>query len=233
MPITPASLTFLRQLKKNNRREWFEANRERYENDIRQPLRELVEEMDVRLAKIAPEMVGDPKRSIFRIHRDIRFSADKSPYKTNAACYFYHRGAASGVGENAVGGAGFYVHVEPGGSMVGGGYWRPPRPALNKLRERIAEDVESLEKSLGGPLKKRFGALSEEDMLKRVPRGYAPDHPAERWLRRQSFTTGRMLTDDEITSPQLLKELERDFAAMVPLVRWINETLGHRTASSR
>src|SRR5215510_1637916 len=132
--FTSATLNFLRQLKRNNRRDWFEENRERYESDVKQPMRDLVEEMDVRLAKLAPEIVGDVKRSIFRIHRDIRFSADKSPYKTNVACYFYHRGAGSGVGENALGAAGFYVHVEPGKSMVGGGYWRPPRPALTRIR---------------------------------------------------------------------------------------------------
>src|SRR3954465_3268464 len=97
--------------------------------------------MDVRLAELAPEIGADPKRSPFRIYRDIRFSNDKSPYKTHAACWFYHRGGGSKVGSEAEGGsAGFYFHLEPGHSMVGAGIWMPPRPLLNKLRDAIAED---------------------------------------------------------------------------------------------
>ena len=84
----PAALTFLRGLARNNKREWFEANRERYETEVKRPLQVLVEEIDARLGEIAPEMVGNPKRSIFRIYRDVRFSKDKSPYKTNAAAWF-------------------------------------------------------------------------------------------------------------------------------------------------
>ncbi|MFL5575952.1 MAG: TIGR02453 family protein, partial [Gemmatimonadaceae bacterium] len=91
--FAPASLRFLRGLAANNRKEWFEARRETYEREVRAPLRELVEEMDVRLATVAPEIVGDTKRSLFRIHRDVRFSRDKSPYKTHAACWFFHRAA--------------------------------------------------------------------------------------------------------------------------------------------
>ena len=96
--FTPAAMRFLTSLKRNNTREWFQAHRDAYERDVREPLAALVEEMDVRLAELAPEIVGDPKRSLFRIHRDVRFSNDKSPYKTNAACWFYHGDAGRGVG---------------------------------------------------------------------------------------------------------------------------------------
>src|SRR6266542_2229693 len=91
MPFTTATFTFLRGLARNNRKPWFEAHRAEYEAVVVQPMRELIEEMDVRLASFAPEIIGDPKRSMFRIYRDIRFSKDKSPYKTHAACWFYHR----------------------------------------------------------------------------------------------------------------------------------------------
>ena len=115
------SLTFLRRLRRNNRREWFTANRERYETFVRRPLEELVEEMDARFARFAPEITGHTKRSIFRIYRDVRFSADKSPYKTHAACWFFHRDAGKGVGgTNPQGGAGFYFHIEPGASISSG-----------------------------------------------------------------------------------------------------------------
>ena len=110
--FTAASLRFLRGLARNNRRDWFEAHRRDYETSVLFPMRDFVEEMDVQLARLAPEMVGDPKRSLFRIYRDVRFSTDKSPYKTHAACWFYHRDASHRVGQEAHGGgAGFYFHV--------------------------------------------------------------------------------------------------------------------------
>ncbi|MDQ2890862.1 MAG: TIGR02453 family protein, partial [Gemmatimonadota bacterium] len=89
----PGALKFLRSLARNNRREWFEANRSRYESDVKFPLQVLVEEIDARLGEIAPEMIGNPKKSVFRIYRDVHFSKDKSPYKTNAAAWFFHRDA--------------------------------------------------------------------------------------------------------------------------------------------
>src|SRR6059036_1548613 len=139
--FTPASLAFLRGLARHNNKPWFEAHRESYENDVRAPMRALIEELDVRLARLAPEITGDPKRSMFRINRDIRFSKDKSPYKTHAACWFRHRDADRRVGSEAEGGgAGFYVHIAPGSSFLGAGIWMPPRPVLNRLRDAIAQD---------------------------------------------------------------------------------------------
>ena len=108
------ALAFLRGLARNNTREWFQAHRDDYEREVRAPLAALVEEMDVRFAALAPEIVGDPKRSLFRIHRDVRFSNDKSPYKTNVACWLYHMDAGRGVGGDAAhGGAGFYFDIGP------------------------------------------------------------------------------------------------------------------------
>src|SRR5437867_11016898 len=141
MPFTTATLRFLRGLARNNRKTWFEAHRAEYDGVLQAPMRELIEEMDVRLARVAPEIVGDPRRSLFRIYRDIRFSKDKSPYKTHAACWFYHRNAGRKVGSEAdAGSAGFYFHLQPGKSMIGAGVWMPPRPQLNKLRHAIAND---------------------------------------------------------------------------------------------
>src|SRR5882724_3211827 len=141
MPFTAATLTFLRGLKRNNEKPWFEAHRAVYEGFVKGPMLELIEEMDVRLARFAPEIIGEPKRSMFRIYRDIRFSPDKSPYKTHASCWFYHRDGSRAVGREAVGGgAGFYFQIAPGNSFAGGGMWRPPREALLNIREAIAED---------------------------------------------------------------------------------------------
>ena len=228
--FTPATLRFLRGLTRNNRKPWFEAHRAEYEAAVKGPLRELIEELDVRLAHFAPEIVGDPKRSMFRIHRDIRFSADKSPYKTHASCWFYHRDGTRAVGREAAGGgAGFYFQIGPGNSFVGGGMWMPPREALGRLRGAIAEDPGRFARIAGDArVKRRFGGLSDEAMLKRVPRGFAPDHPAARWLKYQSFVTGRELPDAQAVSARLPALLEADFRLMVPLVRWINGVLGLR-----
>ena len=233
--FTTASLTFLRGLARNNRRDWFEAHRGDYETAIQGPMRALVEEMDVRLARLAPEIVGDPKRSVFRIYRDIRFSKDKSPYKTHVACWFFHRDASHRVGqESHGGGAGFYFHLQPGRSMDGGGLWMPPREALGKLRDAMAEKPAAFERTVLAPaVRRRFGDLDDEAVLTRVPRGYAPDHPAARWLRFRSFTMGRMLTDAQVTGARLPDLLAADFALMLPLVRWINGALGLKSAARR
>src|SRR5205809_963807 len=124
MLFSTATLTFLRGLKRHNDRVWFEAHRAEYEAVVKRPMRELIEEMDVRMARFAPEVVGDAKRSMFRIYRDIRFSPDKSPYKTHASCWFFHRDGSRAVGREAGGegaGAGFRAASRrttrrPGGS---------------------------------------------------------------------------------------------------------------------
>jgi uncharacterized protein (TIGR02453 family) len=226
--FTDSSLRFLRGLARHNDRAWFEAHRDDYEQHVKAPMARLIEEMDLRLRRFAPEMTGDPKRSMFRIYRDVRFSKDKSPYKTHAACWFFHLDASSKVGREANGGgAGFYFHVEPGASLVAGGCWMPPAPALRRFRGAIAADPWRFESIvLAKSLRKRFGPLSEESMLTRLPRGFDAGHPAARWLRYQSFTLSRALTDAQVTSARLTSAIESDFAAILPLVRWLNSTLG-------
>ena len=230
----PALFRFFASLKRHNERGWFEGHRVEYESQVRGPMRAFVEEMDIRLARLAPELLGDPRRSLFRIHRDVRFSADKSPYKTHTACWFFHRDAGRGVGSEAHGGAGLYVHLEPNQSMVGGGIWMPPKPTLDLIREAIAEHPTALAKLLQAPaFRRRFGGLSDEARLTRVPRGFAPDHPAGEWLRLKSFTAGRELTRDEALDPKLPARLETDFRTLLPLVRWLNAAIGFLPATSR
>jgi len=232
MPFSSESLTFLRGLAKNNNKPWFEAHRSDYEATLREPMCELIEELDARFRRFAPEIGGDPKRSMFRIYRDIRFSKDKSPYKTHAAAWFNHRKASSKVGtEAANGSAGFYFHLEPGRSMVGAGVWMPPRPQLNRIRDAIAEDHDGFGRLAKG-LNRRYGGLDDESMLKRAPRGYAEDHPAAKWLRYQSFTSGRTLTDSQVVGSRLPALLEKEFTGLLPLVRWLNGALGLPTASA-
>lgn len=233
--IPARGITFLRGLAKNNRKEWFEEHRADYERYLKQPMMQLIEEVDVRLADITPEIIGSPKKSMFRIHRDVRFAKDKSPYKTNVACWFFHRDSGSGVGSEAAhGGAGYYFHTSPTGSFCGGGIWMPPRPALQRIRQSLVDDTEGWEEIvLSRGFKRRFGALDPEAMLVRTPRGFDPEHPASEWLRFQSFTAGVELSAKDVSSAALPDILGKHFAAMAPMVRWLNEALGLKPSSMR
>ncbi|HEX3927009.1 MAG TPA: DUF2461 domain-containing protein [Gemmatimonadales bacterium] len=228
------AFTFLRQLRRNNTREWFEAHRNDFAVAVQLPMRALIEEMDVRLARVAPELVGDPRRSMFRIHRDVRFSRDKSPYKTHAAAWFYHSGAGRGVGGEAHGGAGFYIHVEPGQSSVGGGIWMPPAATLALIREQLAEKPAAFGRLVRAPAFRRaYGDLDSEAMLTRVPRGFAADHAAAEWLRYKSFTAGRMLADSDVLGERFPSLLEREVVRLLPLIRWLNTAIGHAPRARR
>jgi uncharacterized protein (TIGR02453 family) len=234
MPFSQRALRFFRGLARHNEKAWFEAHRDEYETEVRQPMRELIEDLDVRFGEFAPEIGGDPRRSMFRIYRDIRFSKDKSPYKTHAACWFHHRNAARNVGSEAdAGSAGFYFHLQPGGkSGLGAGLWMPPRPQLKKLREAVTDDLNGFDRMVRS-IPRRFGGLDDDGSLKRMPRGYAENHPAAKWLRYQSFTSGRTLTDAQVTSTSLAGFLAREYEALLPLVRWLNGSLGLKRASRR
>ena len=231
----PAAFQFLRDLARHNQKDWFEANREVYERELREPMRRLVEALDARLGRIAPEIVGDPKRSMFRIHRDVRFSANKSPYKTNAGAWLYHRGAGRKVGrEGEGGGAGFYFHIDPTTCFVAGGIWMPAPPALLRVREAIAARPTALARlTRAQGFHRRFDRVTDEVKLRRVPRGFPPDHPAAEWLKLQSFTARASIERSVVTSPRLVDSLCRDFALLLPLVRWLNRALGHPPARTR
>jgi uncharacterized protein (TIGR02453 family) len=231
----PAAFRFLRDLARNNEKAWFEAHRDVYEREVREPMRRLVETLHAKLGSIAPEIVGDPKRSMFRIHRDVRFSRDKSPYKTNAGAWLYHRDAGRKVGRgDEGGGAGFYFHIDPTTCFMAGGLWMPARPALLRIREAIAAQPTALARlTSAAGFRRRFDGLSEEAKLLRVPRDFPPDHPAAEWLKLQSFTARALIEPSVVTSPRVVDRLCRDFALLVPLVRWLNRALGYQPAKAR
>jgi uncharacterized protein (TIGR02453 family) len=235
--FTKEAFTFLRGLRKNNKREWFEAHRPDYERQILMPLRAVAGELDVRFAKLAPEFEANPKRSLFRIYRDVRFSKDKSPYKSHAALWVYHRAPGRGVGKEIDGGAGFYLHLEPGASLVAGGIWMPPRHSLAKIRQRLVDDLPGFKRAIGGTaFRARFGGLTDDEpgiKLKRMPRGFAEDHPAAEWLRFNSFTVSVGYSDHEMLMPTLVDRAMKDYALMLPLCRWMNAALGFPTAKAR
>jgi len=172
---------------------------------------------------------------MFRIYRDVRFSRDTSPFKTNAGAWFYHRDAGRKVGrEGEGGGAGFYFHIDPVTCFMAGGIWMPARPALLRIREVIAAQPAALTRlTNAAAFRRRFDGLSEEAKLSRVPRGFPPDHRAAELLKLQSFTARAPIATGVVTSPRLVDRLCQDFELLVPLVRWLNRALGYQPAKAR
>jgi len=228
----PQAFRFLRSLARNNRRDWFEAHRDAFETELQQPLLALLDEVDVRLASLAPELSADKKRSVFRIYRDIRFSKDKSPYKTHVAFWVGHRALGRSGGAAVHGGAGLYFHLEPNASIVAGGMWMPPPAALTRIRAALSEDLRGFE-AARRTLRRTYGELSDESVLQRLPRGFAADHPAANWLRYRSFTVSRAIPAAELQRTSLPDWLAYAYGPVIPLVRWLNGALGLPAARRR
>ena len=215
-PFTAKTLSFLRSLKRNNDREWFRARKDEYERHVRGPMVQLITRMAADLKPFAPEMVADPKRSLYRIYRDTRFSDDKTPLKTNAAAVFPPRGFPRHEG------AGFYVELAPGWVWMGGGLYMPPPESLRAIRERIAGSHPKLHRLVTGrEFRTVLGDLRGEQ-LARVPRGYLKDHPAGEYLRFKQFLGFREFEPAFATSDRFYPELLRTFKALTPLVRFLN-----------
>lgn len=209
------TLAYFRALEKHNTREWFEESRGRYESSVREPMLALLAQLATRVRTIDPELEIEPKRAMYRIHRDTRFSADKTPYKTQVAAAFTFRG----FDRNAD--AGFYFHVTPGEIGVGGGMYMPDGPRLKKIRAGIDRDPAALPAILRQKaFRARFGELLG-DSLVRVPQGYERDHPAADLLRRKQLYCWASLESSVIGTAAFADVLMDHFRAMTPLVRWL------------
>jgi uncharacterized protein (TIGR02453 family) len=223
-PFTPKTLSFLRALKRNNDREWFRARKDEYEAHVRGPMLELIGRIGVDLKRIAPELVADPKRSMYRIYRDTRFSDDKTPLKTNVAAVFPPRGFPRHEG------AGLYVEIAPGWVWMGGGLYMPPSASLYAIRERIASTHPRLHRIVtAARFRNVLGGL-QGDRLTRVPRGYLKDHPAGEYLRYKQFLGFREFEPAFATSDRFYPELLRTFTALAPLLRFLNSAASESAA---
>jgi uncharacterized protein (TIGR02453 family) len=212
-------LQFLRLLKRNNNREWFQQHKGIYESHIKTPIYNLIDALGHDFQKFAPEFVASPKMSAYRIHRDTRFAKDKSPYKTHVAAVFPH----GGLGKHE--GAALYLHISPSELFVGGGLYMPFPEDLQALRNYIAENPKSLERVVRAPAFRRmFGSLHGE-RLTRVPRGFPADHPAAEYLKYKQFLVSRDLDADIVTSPRFYNTVVETFRAMLPFVRFLNEPI--------
>jgi uncharacterized protein (TIGR02453 family) len=212
----PEVFQFLTDLKAHNDREWFQANKSRYEEHARDPFLRLIADLRPGFEKISPRIVVDPhpsRGSMMRIYRDIRFSADKSPYNLNLAAHFRHSRAK----EEAV--PGYYIHIEPGSCMTGAGVWHPEPRGMQKIRAAIV----SHPKQWRAVTAKRemFG-----ESLKRAPAGYDPDHPLIEDLKRKDFAVSMTLSESDVCSPKLLKKLLDDFRSVAPFVQFLTEAVG-------
>jgi uncharacterized protein (TIGR02453 family) len=170
--------------------------------------------------EFAPEVDIDPKRSLFRIYRDTRFSKDKTPYKTHAAAHFVLRGMPKGLV-----GSGYYFHIEPGEVFLGAGIYIPDGEQIKKIRAAIdSRSKEFLSIINDKTFKKRFGTLTGT-RLQRVPTGYAPDHPMAEYLKLKNFFAGVTLTEDVILKPKFLRDAAKIYSEATPFVRFFNEAL--------
>jgi uncharacterized protein (TIGR02453 family) len=217
--FTPATLAFLRALKRHNDRDWFRANRERYERDVRSPMIRAVERLALDLPRFAPDLAASPRISLYRIHRDTRFSPDKSPFKTQIAAVFPCRRLPKHEG------AGLYYEIGPGGVWMGGGMYAPQTPQLQAVREHIARRFRQLQRLLGSAAFRRRVGRVEGQRLQRVPRGFAADHPAAELLKLRQFLMGRDYPAAFATSARFYPTLIAVFEAIAPVVRFLNEPL--------
>ena len=215
--FTRAFFDFLRELRDHNDRNWFAANKDRYDKNVRDPALRFIGEFGKLLAKISKHLVADPRPvggSMFRIYRDTRFSRDKSPYKTHIGIHFFHESA-----KKAPSVPGFYLHLQPGESFAAAGIWHPEPPALEKLRQAIAADSSSWRALRKSKLPIEGGSL------KRPPRGFAPDHKYIDDLKRTDFVTSLRFPDAQLCNAKFTRELAAAFKKMSPMVNFVATSL--------
>ena len=209
------TLKFLRDLKKNNNREWFNENKQRYERNVKEPMLMLLEGLAARLRTQHPDIVLEPKKAMYRIYRDVRFSKDKSPYKEWIAAAFTY------AGFDRKHDAAFYFHFSPEEFGIGGGLYNPMGDRLKNLRKAIDHDAAPLHAILKEKaFKKHFGELTGEQ-LARVPQGYDKEHPEAELLRRKQFLCWTTQPLTSIHEAELVDRLMAHFTAMAPFVRWL------------
>lgn len=204
------AVQFLVELALHNERSWFQPRKTEYEHLLKEPMEALCRALAERFEAEGLPLRADPSRSPFRIYRDVRFSADKSPYKTHVSASFPWSGEGGGVGA--------YFHFQPGEMFAGGGMWHPEPVQLAAWRQTVANDLDKVEATLkNSTFVATFGSIGG-DSLKRVPTGFATDHPGAELLRLKDVTFGRHLSDDEVFSPNLPATLSEAFAAAIPLL---------------
>lgn len=215
---------FLDDLTNNNSREWFTANKDRYEKQVVRPVQQFIVAVGEFLPSISPALLASPKRvggSMFRIYRDTRFSRDKRPYKENVGCQFRHHRA------HGAHSPGFYVHLAPDEVFVGGGLWKPESTSLGRVRQAIHDSPESWKEVVTNKSFSRYFGMLQGESLKRPPRGFETEHPFIDDIKRKSFVVFRDLDPRSANSAGFLKEVEKAFNIASPLLAFLSEALGY------
>lgn len=215
--FTPALFAFLAELSANNNREWFEANKARYQRDVQGPMLRFIADFAPRLRELAPSFVADPRPvggSMFRIYRDTRFSKDKTPYKTAATAHFRHAATTRDVHA-----PGLYLHLAPGDVMIGAGLWQPAAPALAQVRTAIVERTADWTRA-------RQGRALWGEPLKRVPAPFPADHPHAEDLRRKDFVVMTAFDEEAVVRPDFLDRVTAGYADLAPFQRFLTTALG-------
>ena len=217
--IQATTLQFLKSIKKNNNKEWFEKNRPKYEIAKQEYLQFVTEVLDGIKLKDKSLQFLEPKQCVFRIHRDARFSKNKEPYKTNF-------GASFSKGAKKIDTAGYYFHLEPGACFIGGGFWFPMAPELSKIRQ----EMDYCFKEFKGILNKKnfkntYGSINEKDKLVRPPKGYEANNPAIEYLKLKNFTATLEMSDEDALNKNLVKKVIAAFETLSPLVHFLNKAI--------
>jgi uncharacterized protein (TIGR02453 family) len=217
--LQPSTLKFIKDLKKNNNKPWFDTNRKKYE-EAKTDFIGFIENTIAAIAKFDPAIAPlKAKDCIFRINRDVRFSKDKSPYKANMGAYM-------NPGGKKINTPGYYFHCEPGQSFAAGGLYVPMPPDLAKARQEIDYNFGEWKKIINDKtFKKYFTKVDGIETLSRPPKGYSDDNPAIEYLKMKSFIASRPLTDTDLLSKNLVKEAAKTFEAMKPMLDFLNNAL--------
>lgn len=218
----PPTLAFLAELSKNNNREWFNANKQRYEEDVLDAALRFIEAMQEPMAELAPRFVVQPTRvggSLMRVYRDTRFSKIKTPYKTNIGIQFRHEQARD------VHAPGYYVHIDPEEVFLGVGMWRPDAQPLRAIRQRIAAHPADWKRTLAESSFRRQFNLGGES-LSRPPRGFDKEHECIDDIRRKSFIAVRELTLADCQAPSFQRKVEAAFRAGTPFMQFLCKAVG-------
>ena len=217
--LETTTIDFLKNLKKNNNKAWFDENRSKYEASktdftslVAQVIKDL-SKMDIRYESL------EAKKCIFRLNRDVRFSKNKSPYKTNF-------GASFSIGGKKSGNAGFYFHIEPENNFIGGGIWMPEADTLKKIRQEIDYNFKDFEKIITTKdFIKYYQKLSEDEKLKNPPKGYDKENIAIEYLKLKSFVVGAQLNDNDLIKKDLSKKIHEHFKVLMPFIQFLNQAL--------
>lgn len=220
--FTAHTFRFLRALARHNERAWFHAHKDDYERHVREPFLRLVGDLQPALSEVSSHYRADPAPaggSLFRIHRDTRFSGNKAPYKTWQGARLFH------ARRREVPAPSFYVHLEPGNCFVGAGLWHPDTPVQRRVRQFIHENPTGWVAATQAPAFRRRFRLDDSEMLVRVPAGFPADSLLASDLRRRNFVARRALDDGLVTGPRLLSTLGRDLTALAPFADYLCASL--------